>query len=37
LGPDDFLRLEPQRQEGYLVKRLEQLGYEVQLAEKQAA
>ncbi len=37
LGPDYFLRLEPERQKRYLVKRLEQLGYDVQLAEKQAA
>ncbi len=37
LGPDYFLRLEPERQKRYLVKRLEQLGYEVQLAEKRAA
>jgi transposase len=37
LGPDYFLRLEPDRQKRYLVKRLEQLGYEVQLAEKHAA
>ncbi len=37
LGPDYFLRLEPERQKRYLVKRLEQLGYEVQLAEKHAA
>jgi transposase len=36
LGADYFLRLEPERQKRYLVKRLEQLGYEVQLAEKQA-
>ncbi len=36
-GPDYFLRLEPERQKRYLVKRLEQLGYEVQLAEKHAA
>ncbi len=32
LGPDYFLRLEPERQKRYLVKRLEQLGYEVQLS-----
>ena len=31
LGPDYFLRLEPDRQKRYHVKRLEQLGYEVQL------
>ena len=37
LGADYFLRLEPERQKRYLVKRLEQLGYEVQLAEKHAA
>lgn len=37
LGPDYFLRLEPQRHKHYLVKRLEQLGYEVQLTEKHAA
>jgi len=37
LGPDYFLRLEPQRQMRYLVKRLEQLGFEVQLTEKNAA
>ena len=37
LGADYFLRLEPDRQKRYLVKRLEQLGYEVQLAEKHAA
>jgi len=37
LGPDYFLRLEPERQKRYLVKRLEQLGYEVQLAEIHAA
>jgi hypothetical protein len=37
LGPDYFLRLEPERQKRCLVKRLEQLGYEVQLAEKHAA
>jgi transposase len=37
LGPDYFLRLEPQRQQRYLVKRLEQLGYEVQLTRKQVA
>jgi transposase len=37
LGPDYVLRLEPERLKRYLVKRLEQLGYEVQLAEKQAA
>jgi len=37
LGPDYFLRLEPARQKRYLVKRLEQLGYEVQLQPKQAA
>jgi transposase len=37
LGPDYFLRLEPERQKRYLVKRLEQLGFEVQLAEKHAA
>ncbi len=36
LGPEYFLRLEPQRQKHYLVKRLEQLGYEVQLTEKHA-
>ena len=29
--------MEPQRQKHYLVKRLEQLGYNVQLTEKQAA
>ena len=37
LGPDYFLRLEPERQKRYLIKRLEQLGYEVQLSAKQAA
>jgi transposase len=37
LGPEYFLRLEPQRQKRYLVKRLQQLGYEVQLTEKHAA
>jgi transposase len=37
LGPDYFLRLEPERQKRYLLKRLEQLGYEVQLTEKKAA
>jgi transposase len=33
LGPDYFLRLEPERQKRYLVKRLRQLGYDVQLTE----
>ncbi len=28
LGPDYFLGLEPERQKRYLVKRLEQLGYQ---------
>jgi transposase len=37
LGADYFLRLEPERQRRYLVKRLEQLGFEVQLAAKQVA
>lgn len=37
LGADYFLKLEPERQRRYLVKRLEQLGYEVQLAPQQAA
>ena len=37
LGPDYFLRLEPERQKRYHVKRLEQLGYEVQLSAKPAA
>jgi transposase len=36
LGPDYFLRLEPERQKRYLVKRLQQLGYEVQLVEHAA-
>jgi transposase len=36
LGADYFLRVEPERQKRYLVKRLEQLGYEVQL-EKHTA
>lgn len=37
LGPDYFLQLEPERLKRYLVKRLEQLGYQVQLGPKQAA
>jgi transposase len=37
LGPEYFLRLEPERHKRYLVKRLEQLGYEVHLSAKQAA
>jgi transposase len=37
LGPDYFLRLEPERQRRYLVKRLEQLGFKVQLEQKDAA
>jgi hypothetical protein len=37
LGAAYFLRLEPDRKKRHLVKRLEQLGYEVQLAEKHAA
>jgi transposase len=37
LGPDYFIRLEPDRQKRYLVKRLEQLGWEVTLAAKQLA
>lgn len=37
LGPDYFLRLEPERQKRYLIKRLEQLGYQVQLTAKDAA
>jgi len=37
LGPDYFLKLEPERTRRYLVKRLEQLGYEVHLDPKQAA
>lgn len=37
LGPDYFLRIEPERQKRYLVKRLQQLGYEVQLSNKTAA
>jgi len=37
LGPDYFLQLEPERTKRYLVKRLEQLGYEVQLQPRQAA
>ena len=37
LGPDYFLRLEPERQRRYLVKRLEQMGYKVQLEPQQAA
>jgi transposase len=37
LGPDYFLRLEPDRQKRYLVKRLQQLGFEVQLTEKHVA
>lgn len=36
LGPDYFLRLEPERTRRYLVKRLQQLGYEVQLQPKRA-
>lgn len=37
LGPDYFLRLEPERHKRYLVKRLQELGYEVQLSERHAA
>ena len=37
LGPDYFLQLEPERLKRYLVKRLEQLGYQVELGPKQAA
>jgi transposase len=37
LGADYFLRLEPERLRRYLVKRLEQLGYEVELVPTQAA
>lgn len=37
LGADYFLQLQPERIRRYLVKRLEQLGYEVQLAPKHAA
>ena len=37
LGPDYFLQLEPERQRRYLVKRLQQLGYEVQLTPTNAA
>lgn len=37
LGPDYFLRLEPERQKRYLVKRLQQLGFEVELTAKNAA
>lgn len=37
LGPDYFLRLEPERQKRYLIKRLQQLGYEVQLTATEAA
>lgn len=37
LGPDYFLQLEPERTKRYLVKRLQQLGYEVQLQPRQAA
>lgn len=37
LGPDYFLRLEPERQKRYLVKRLQELGFEVQLSPHTAA
>jgi hypothetical protein len=37
LGPDYFLRLEPERHKRYLVKRLEQLGYEVNLTPPNAS
>jgi hypothetical protein len=37
LGPDYFLQLEPERLKRYLVKRLEQLGYHVELGPRQAA
>jgi transposase len=37
LGGDYFLTLEPERLKRYLVKRLEQLGYEVQVAPRSAA
>lgn len=37
LGEDYFLRLEPERLRRYLVKRLERLGYEVNLAPREAA
>ena len=37
LGPDYFLRLEPERNKRYHVKRLQQLGYEVQLSAKTGA
>jgi transposase len=37
LGPNHFLHLEPERQRRYLVKRLEQLGYQVQLTAQHAA
>lgn len=37
LGADFFLTLEPERLKRYLVKRLEQLGYEVQVAPRSAA
>jgi transposase len=37
LGADYFLKLEPERTKRYLVKRLEQLGYEVQLEPKHVA
>jgi transposase len=33
LGPDYFLQLQPDRHRRYLVRRLEQLGYEVQLTK----
>ena len=37
LGPDYFIQLEPERTKRYLVRRLQQLGYEVQLEPKHAA
>lgn len=37
LGPDYFLQIEPERTKRYLVRRLQQLGYEVELAPKKAA
>src|SRR4029078_6385518 len=37
LGGDYFLRLEPERLKRYLVKRLEKLGYDVEIHPHQAA
>ena len=37
LGADYFLRLEPERIKRYLVKRLQQLGYDVEIHPHQAA